>query len=392
MIGCGSVTELKSGPAFSKIAVSSLVIVMRRTKGLAEDYAKRHGVPRWTTDANEVIHDPEVNAVYIATPPSSHAEYAIKVAMAGKPAYVEKPMGICYKESERILEAFKTAGLPLFVAYYRRCLPNFVKVRELVRTGAIGQVRALHLQLHRPAKETDVKLAATAAAAAAAAAAGGGGGGGTGEVEGLRRPWRVDPLVAGKGGYFRDLASHQLNYLEYVFGPVVHVSAIARNLGKLYPTEDTVMASLEFESGVVGTGNWCFASSKAGDCDFCEIYGDHGKIRFSFFQSSLIEVDSGGATRTEMDLPYPPHVQQPLLQTVMAALRGEGLCPSTGDAAAQTDRVLDAILGDADGHIEDGKRLEGGCVTEWDGMGCIRTAILVVIGYLSDTLLMPSYS
>ena len=91
-IGCGEVTEKKSGPAFSEIEGSSVVAVMSRQERKARSYAERHGIPKWYTDAQELIDDPDVNAVYIATPPSSHATFAIMAMKAGKPVYVEKPL------------------------------------------------------------------------------------------------------------------------------------------------------------------------------------------------------------------------------------------------------------------------------------------------------------
>src|SRR5205085_8185937 len=94
IIGCGDVTEVKSGPAFNKVKNSSLVAVMRRNAVKAKDYAQRHNVPKWYTDANDLIADPKINAIYIATPPSSHEKYTLAVLDAGKPVYVEKPMSI----------------------------------------------------------------------------------------------------------------------------------------------------------------------------------------------------------------------------------------------------------------------------------------------------------
>src|SRR5579862_9418395 len=143
IIGCGNVTEIKSGPAFNRIEDSRLVAVMRRDAGKARDYASRHDVPFWTTNANEIIHHPEVNAVYIATPPGSHLEYALRVCAAGKPAYVEKPMARSSAECRAMVNAFESAALPLFVAYYRRGLPRFLKTKEIVETGVIGRVTSL---------------------------------------------------------------------------------------------------------------------------------------------------------------------------------------------------------------------------------------------------------
>src|SRR5690554_6383941 len=99
IIGCGNVTEQKSGPAFQKLPGSSLVAVMRRDGDKAADYAKRHGVDRWYDDAGDLIKDPNVDAIYIATPHSSHLEYTLLAAKAGKSIYCETPLGLSYVHS-----------------------------------------------------------------------------------------------------------------------------------------------------------------------------------------------------------------------------------------------------------------------------------------------------
>ena len=139
-IGCGEVTKTKSGPAFQKVEHSEVVAVMSRDGAKAKAYAKERGIKKWYDDAQELIDDPEVNAVYIATPPSSHATYAIMSMKAGKPAYIEKPMAVTYEECTRINRISNETGVPCFVAYYRRYLPYFQKVKELVENGTIGNV------------------------------------------------------------------------------------------------------------------------------------------------------------------------------------------------------------------------------------------------------------
>ena len=118
-IGCGEVTKTKSGPAFQKVEHSEVVAVMSRDGAKAKAYAKERGIKKWYDDAQELIDDPEVNAVYIATPPSSHATYAIMSMKAGKPAYIEKPMAVTYEECTRINRISNETGVPCFVAYYR---------------------------------------------------------------------------------------------------------------------------------------------------------------------------------------------------------------------------------------------------------------------------------
>ena len=314
MIGCGAVTEVKSGPAFQKVPGSQLVAVMRRDGEKARDYARRHGVPRWYDDAEDLLRDPDVDAVYVATPPGSHAEYTLRAARAGKSVYVEKPMGRSHAECQAMIQACEAAGVPLFVAYYRRALPAFVKIKELVVAGAIGEVRFVTMTLYRPPRPEDHDPA--------------------------RWPWRVVPELAG-GGYFFDLAAHQLDYLDYLLGPIVAAGGLAANQAGLYPAEDVVSASLAFESGAVATGIWSFAAW--GDAERAAIVGSQGRIEFSFFEPEPVCLYTAAGVEV-FDLPNPPHVQQPLIQTVVDELLGRGECPSTGRSAARTNWAMDQIV------------------------------------------------
>ncbi|MBD0257412.1 MAG: Gfo/Idh/MocA family oxidoreductase [Cytophagales bacterium] len=314
IIGVGDVTEVKSGPAFYKVAHSQLVAVMRRDAAKAADYAQRHRVPRWYGDADALIHDPEVDAVYIATPPDSHAPYALRVADAGKPCYVEKPMALHYAECTAMVDAFEKRGLPLWVAYYRRCLPSFLKVKSLIDEGALGAVRAVNVRLVQPVKPAD-----------------------------REGQWRVRPEVSG-GGHFHDLASHQFDFLDFLLGPVAEVRGLTGNQAGLYAAEDIVTAAFRFESGVLGSGTWCFTAAPGAAEDTVEIIGDRGKVTFSSFASAPVQFMAESGPQAWL-LPYPPHVQQPMIQTIVDELRGVGQCPSTGATAARTSRVLDWVTG-----------------------------------------------
>ncbi len=244
IIGCGDVTEVKSGPAFNKIPNSQLVAVMRRDGAKAQDYARRHGVPKWYNDATALINDPEVNAVYVATPPGSHHEYTLQVAAAGKPVYVEKPMARTYAECQEMIAACEKAQVPLFVAFYRRRLPSFLKVKELVDTGTIGDIRFVNIQLYHPAQTN---------------------------LEQSNLPWRVQPDIAG-GGLFFDLAPHQLDILDYILGPIATVSGQTANQAGLYPAEDIVTAQFRFQSGGAGQRHLVLYRSRS------STHGSHGNI------------------------------------------------------------------------------------------------------------------
>jgi predicted dehydrogenase len=314
IIGCGDVTEVKSGPGFQKARNSELVAVMRRRGGLARDYAERHGVPRWYDNAADLINDAEVDAVYIATPPSSHKEYTLMTAAAGKPVYVEKPMALNFEECEQMIAACATGGVSLFVAYYRRALPRFLKIKELIDSGAIGKVRFVNITFYQPMSPND--------------------------GDPVKQGWRVDPVIAG-GGLFVDLASHSLDFLDYVLGPIVEPSGLAANQAGKYKAEDIVTGTFRFASGVQGVGGWCFSAFE--NRDTTEIVGTGGKITFSTFNAQPITL----ATRdglTDFSFDYPQHIAQPLIQTVVDELTGVGKCPSTGVTGARTSWVMDQML------------------------------------------------
>jgi predicted dehydrogenase len=310
IIGCGDVTEVKSGPGFAKAANSTLVAVMRRDGALAADYARRHGVPRSTDDADAIIRADDIDAVYVATPPSTHREYVERCAAAGKPVLVEKPMAMDAAECQAMIASCRDAHVPLWVAYYRRALPRFLAVRDLVRDGAIGEVRMVTTRHF-------VRASLTPAQA-----------------------WRVDTATSG-GGLFLDVATHTLDFLDFLFGPIEAVRGFAGNLGGAYAPEDTLTASYRFASGVYGNGAWCFTAGC--DDESNEIVGSRGRIVFSTTRPVPIRL-ARGADVEEIAAADPPHVHQPLIQAIVDELNGGAPSPSTGETALRTTAVADAIL------------------------------------------------
>ncbi len=316
MIGCGNVTEKKSGPAFSKVPHSELVAVMARNPEIAADYAQRHGVPKWYSDVDALINDSDVNAIYIATPPDVHLDYATRAMKAGKAVYVEKPMARNAAECEAMNQISRETGVPLFVAYYRRALPYFLKLKELVEQKVVGDIRLVTVQIHYQPYAEEVG-------------------------ENAQPRWRVNPQISG-GGHFHDLASHQFDFLEYLLGPIKSAQGISRNQAGLYEADDIVVANFEFESGILGTGSWCYTLNREQRLDEGQIIGSKGKIIFSFFEKFHIKVLTAEGEE-EYYLPYPEHVQQPLIETIVQELRGEGTCPSTGETGARANALMDQI-------------------------------------------------
>jgi predicted dehydrogenase len=312
IIGVGNVTERKSGPGFRQAERSELVAVMRRNGDLAADYARRNNVPRWYDDADELINDPQVDAVYVATPPDSHREYAVRVAQAGKPVYVEKPMARTALECAEMISACDEAGVGLFVAYYRRAMPRFATVKELLAAGRIGELRSVSIHNERPAQIDRADHGG----------------------------WRVDPEISG-GGHFVDLGSHTLDLLDWLLGPVTQATGVATNRGGRYRAEDLVTGVFSFRSGVEGVGVWNYDTFR--HRDQVEIIGTAGALSFSCFAEEPLRLVTARGVE-EIDAPYPETVQLPLIQSVVDALTGRGESPSDGNSALRTARVIDSLL------------------------------------------------
>lgn len=317
-IGCGEVTEKKSGPAFNEVPGSHVVAVMSRNAEKAESYAKRHNIKKWYTDPLELINDPEINAIYIATPPSSHATFAIMAMKAGKPVYIEKPLAASYEDCARINRISELTGVPCFVAYYRRYLPYFQKVKQIIQSGAIGTPANVQIRFSVPPRDLDYKS--------------------NGSL-----PWRLQPDIAG-GGYFYDLAPHQLDLIQDIFGVITRAHGYCSNMAKLYKAEDTISACFYFENGLPGSGSWCFVGHQSAKEDRIEVIGEKGMLSFSVYNYSPIQlVTSEG--RSSIVVPNPPYVQLPIIRSVIEHLQGIGICECASVSATPVNWVMDRILG-----------------------------------------------
>lgn len=314
IIGCGDVTEKKSGPAFNKVPGSELVAVMRRNAEKAGDYARRHNIGKWYSDANELIRDPEVNAVYIATPPLQHEDFAIRAMAAGKPVYVEKPITLSAAPAQRMLEGSIKYRQKVSVAHYRRQQPVFLKLKDLLQNKAIGKVRFVDLKMLQPPKSNLIAAS--------------------------EENWRVNPAVSG-GGLFHDLAPHQLDLMTYFFGAVKEASGFALNQGGFYPADDLVTGHVLFKNNVVFNGLWCFSVPEGEQQDLCTIMGSEGKISFPVFGTEITLSKNG----KEEKFSFEPlqHVQQPMIAKVVQYFLGKGPNPCSIQDALGSMEVMDAF-------------------------------------------------
>ncbi len=317
IIGCGNVTELKSGPAFNKVHGSQVLAVMRRNAEKAEDYAVRHRIPAWYVNADELIEDPDINAVYIATPPSSHAGYAIRAMEKGKAVYVEKPMAADYTDCVNMLNTSLKTGMPLYVAYYRRYLPYFIKVKEVIESCLLGDLLYVKVDFHVAPRPEDYDPASL--------------------------PWRLNPEISG-GGYFYDLGCHQLDLLEWLFGKPVEISGKSFNKRGLYEAEDLVVATVLYESGTVVTGQWCFAAPDNEHRDLITVHGTQGTLEFSSFDFTPIRHFSNSGTQEYLP-PNPENIQYWFIKNMVEDLQREKQTAVNGESAMRTNLTIDKILG-----------------------------------------------
>lgn len=314
IIGCGDITELKSGPPYYKIEGFQLSAVMRRDKEKAADYAKRHHVKKYYTNADDLINDPDIDAVYIATPPDSHKLYGLKVAVAGKPCCIEKPLAPNYTDSLQIYKAFESTKTPLFVAYYRRSLPRFTKIKEWIDADLIGAIRHINWHLSKPADVQDLSK---------------------------EYNWRTDAIVA-PGGYFDDLASHGLDLFTFLLGSIETAKGISLNQQGLYTAKDAITACWIHKNGITGAGNWNFGCNLREDK--VEIYGSKGKIIFSIFEESPVELIIEKEHKI-LNIEHPENVQFFHIQNMRDFFFEGKNHPSTGKSAVHTSWIMDKILG-----------------------------------------------
>ena len=314
IIGCGDVTEKKSGPAFKKIADSDLIAVMRRDAAKAADYASRHGVSKWYNDADTMMSDADINAIYIATPPSSHLDYALRALQKGFNVYVEKPVTRNAAEARAMADAVKLGNSKLTVAHYRRAVPMFLAVKKLLDEQKIGDVRTVQIRMWQSRKP---KLIA--------------------DVE---TNWRVLPEFSG-GGYFHDLAPHQLDLMLFYFGEPEKYHGFSINQSASTPADDHVCGQILFKNKVVVNGSWCFNVAENVATDTCEIIGTKGKITFPFFGNYINwKTDIEDETVT---FQHPQHIQQPMIEKIVAYFKNEGPNPCSIDEAVVLMDILDAF-------------------------------------------------
>lgn len=316
IIGCGDVTELKSGPAFNKVSDSKLIAVMRRTESKAKEYAFRHNVPKYYTDAIELINDSEINAIYIATPPDSHEMYTLLAIEAGKSVYVEKPMTLNHLSAYRMMKEAERKQVKLVIAHYRNAQPKFIHIKKILEGNILGQV--LRVKLNYCCKAISIS-----------------------EMSESKIAWRIDPIQSG-GGFFHDIAPHQLGLMVYFFGNPKEGYGISDNRIGLYDADDSVTGILKFENGVHFSGSWFFNGMSDQTIDEIDIIGTKGSIHFSVFNDHQIKISTPSGNEF-ITFPSIQHVQQPMIEKVVQYFLGRTSNPCTAQDGYIVMKMIDAF-------------------------------------------------
>lgn len=311
-IGCGKVVQQKSGRAFNEIPQSSIYAIMRRDLDEAKRSAKMFDAPNWYDKTDDILAS-GVDAVYIATPPGLHYKQAMACCEAGIPVYIEKPFARNYFEAEEISNAFRAKNLQIFVGHYRRALPRFQYIKNLIDTMSIGRITSVHSYLNRVFS-----------------------------VREAQETWLYNPKLSG-GGKFYDIAAHSLDIVSYLLGDITEVHGFAANSGTDCPLEDTVVCSFVTKTGVLGTASFNGISDKKNDRMF--VSGTKGTLEFSIHgKDDVIISNYETGSRNIISIPDPKVIEKPMIQTVVDALLGRGSCPCTSLDALPTYWVIDQIL------------------------------------------------
>ena len=311
-LGCGKVVRTKSGDAFRNVPNSTIEVIRRRNLDAAKESAEYFGAPYWCDRIEELLAS-EIDAVYIATPPGLHYEQAMACLNVGKAVYLEKPFARNYTEAKQLTEAFEEAGVPLYIGHYRRALPRFLKIREMLKSNIIGDVTDIDFYLNRifSQKEAD-------------------------------NSWLYNPVLSGGGKYY-DIAPHTVDIIQFLFGDITEVQGSARNLGVGCPLENVVEMTFVTEKGVNGKARFCCVADEKSDR--MHVTGTKGTMEFSVHgKTDVIVKDENGTILEQFDLPDPKAVEESMVQSVVEDLLGISKCESKAKDVLVTYKIIDEVL------------------------------------------------
>ena len=315
LVGAGDIAKKRVLPALMSVPRSSVVAVCDLDAHRAADLATVCGGNAYT-DYEEALARPDVDAVYVATPVFLHVPHAIQALEAGKDVLVEKPVAANYAGAMKLVDAAARSGQKCGVSYFRRFAPRYSMAKEMVESGAFGQIvliRMTYFSWFNPEKD-DPKY------------------------------WRVVPAKSG-GGPLSDMGTHMFDVLIGLFGLPEKVFATCSTLTHDYAVEDSAAIIMTLSGGarVVGTFNW---NSKTWSHEF-EIVGTEAKVKWHPYDGDPV-VKTVGREIEELKMPNYDNVHYPLIEEFVEAVE-DGRDPAiTVAEAAKTNLLLDAIYRSAE--------------------------------------------
>jgi 1,5-anhydro-D-fructose reductase (1,5-anhydro-D-mannitol-forming) len=301
VIGIGDITRKRVIPAIEMEARSSLRGVVTRDANKATAY----GVTAWATLDAALANDPEIDAVYVASPVFLHAEQTLTALKAGKHVLCEKPMAMNYAQADEMVATAKSVDKLFGVAYYRRLYPKLVRAKELIASGAIGTPVFVEAIYH-------------------------------GWLESEERAWLRDPAIAG-GGPLYDVASHRIDAVNFLFGKPERAEGLRSSAVHALNVEDSATALIGYADGVHGVvdARW---NSRVGRDEF-RVVGTEGAIEMTPLNGPEIRWPGGVE-----QMPVAGNVHLPLIENfVTAVLDGTPLACS-GSEAMWTDWVTEQVM------------------------------------------------
>lgn len=309
IIGAGNVAEFKSGPALMQAPGSTVVAVMRRDAAKARDFAQRHGVPRWYADVDALVADPEVDAVYIASPHHLHLAHVTRAAQAGKAILCEKPVGVSLAEAQAVVDVCREASVSLTVAYYRRHWPLVQEMRRLLADGAIGEVVQARVQLADQ------------------------------YVPDPERSWLTEPEQAG-GGALANAGSHWIDLVRYLLGDVDEVAAACSGHFGGFATEDTIGVQMRMASEALVSLNVTLCSPAS--VNEFDIAGTNGRLFAGPLSDGRLMLQRGAREPEVLHFPRSAAAHMELVTEVVRCLSVGEPSPVPGEEAVAAWRIMAA--------------------------------------------------
>ncbi len=308
IIGCGDVVRKRVAQAIIDEPRSQLLAACRRDEKELARFASEYDVDQTYQDADELIANPDIDAVYIATPVSSHLPQTLAAAAAGKHVLVEKPMAMGTAECRSMIDACAEAGVKLGVAYYRRFYPVVDRMLEIIESGEIGAPMCVN--------------AVTS----------------TSVTKGTEGYWRVEEALSG-GGALMDIGSHRINVMLAMFGGVKAVHGVRRTIGDEYSADNAVSFTLEFKSGCLGAVQCFFRNG--GDPDEFWVMGSQGRLVCSPLNEGHLGIESDNSREES----HPPNANfnTPQIADFNDAIEHDRVPRVTGEEGLATNHIIELV-------------------------------------------------